>query len=451
MDAITNHGAKCLFLAHLTELVQQSYDKFVLVAPELENKTAIFSSSLAQKDVADITIGSRQSVARGLEDFNEKVSLIIIDECHLMGEDGEWDRIIDHFKALNPKLRVLGLTGTCFRLGEGYIYGEGKRWSEPCYKVGMDDMIKLGCLTKFRYKVKEITDLKGISRANGDYAVGEQGEVLSAVEHMDSVRLAIEDYAKNRKSIIVFASSIDHSERLAEHLGCKCVHSRMGKEERRRNIDEFKEGKTRILVNPVMLTIGFDAPRIDCVVMARKTLSPALYVQSIGRALRLFEGKQDALVLDLVGNYFDHGDPCNPIIKEGKEVVEREPEMNICPECFELVHPLMAQCPSCWHDMFEVEMEREEKVKKIINERQKLVEIEDAKVILKKKWVKEDHRTRKGNLGRLFCLKVEGEEKPWFRFVSYTSKQKGIAERFEKLEVGRRYAFEENSFGKWIN
>lgn len=448
-SSLEKYSVKCIFLAHLTELVQQTHDKFIQVAPDLASKTAIFSSSLAQKDVGDITIGSRQSVARGLKNFG-KVHLIICDECHLMSEEGQWDKIFNHFLALNPRLRIVGLSGTPFRLGSGFIYGEGKRWDEPCFKTGMEEMIKMGYLSKFRYKVKVVADLSGIPKVGGELHQGQMGEVMSEGSHMGSVKKAIDEHAKDRKHIIVFAVNIYHAERLAEFLGCECVHSRLGADLWRKRVDAFKSGEQRILVNVSQLSIGFDAPETDCVIMARKTLSPALYVQKIGRGLRVAEGKKDCVILDLVGNYFEHGNPCDPNVKE-KEKSDKDPEMNICPECFELVHPLMAQCPSCWCDMDKYREERERKKQADINKRIEMEEIDPAKVILKKKWVKEDHRTRRGNLGRLFCLKVEGEEKPWFRFVSYTSKQKGIGERFEKLEVGRRYAFEENSFGKWIN
>ena len=75
--ALTQHGAKCLFLAHLQELVSQTYDKFVKVAPHLADRVGIFSAGLARKEVADITIGSRQSVAKGLK-FFDKVNLSLI-------------------------------------------------------------------------------------------------------------------------------------------------------------------------------------------------------------------------------------------------------------------------------------------------------------------------------------------------------------------------------------
>jgi len=103
---------------------------------------------------------------------------------------------------------------------------------------------------------------------------------------MASVVKAIEDYAQGRQHIIVFAVTIEHAERLADLLGCFAVHSKLKREVWRDRVDEFKEGRQRILVNVSQLSIGFDAPCIDCVIFARPTKSPALFTQMAGRSLR---------------------------------------------------------------------------------------------------------------------------------------------------------------------
>ena len=86
---------------------------------------------------------------------------------------------------------------------------------------------------------------------------------------------------------MVFAVTIEHAEALAEFLGCEAVHSKLDKDTWRDRVDRFKSGVARILVNVTQLSIGFDAPRIDCIVLARPTMSPALFVQMIGRSLRV--------------------------------------------------------------------------------------------------------------------------------------------------------------------
>ncbi len=449
---LKTYGARCLFLAHLQELVQQTYDKFEAVAPELMSKTSIFASGLNLREVSDITIGSRQSVARGLNLFDEPVNMIIHDECHLIGEDGEFDKIVNHFLALNPRLRVVGITGTPYRLGVGRIYGEQKRWEKPCFEVGMREMTDQGYLSPIRYKMvvsdKLKSDLGMVKKVAGEYNQGQLANTMTNRVHLGSVKHAIEDYAADRKSIIVFAVNINHGEALAKILGARCVHSRMPKDEWREIVDDFKDGKSRIIVNIGQLSIGFDAPRADCGVLARPTKSPAVYVQQIGRTVRLFEGKQDALVLDLVGNFDEHGSPYDPIVLE-KGDSKKDPEYNICPECMELVEPDLEDCPECGACMKE---QIEERGKRIKMEQKKLemreIEMSSHKVV--SKWAKKNHITKKGNIGTFYCLKIHGREKPLFRFESEDAKEKRIRKMFDEIVVGERYQLKKDSYGEWI-
>ena len=422
-----------------------------MVAPQLRDRVGIFSSGHDRKEVADITIGSRQSVALGLKKFS-KINLIVIDEAHLMSDDGQFDHIISYFLALNPRLRVLGITGTPYRLKGGFIYGEGKRFPKLAHRTGMKEMIEAGFLSPFKYKMKVDQkmkdDLEKIALVSGEYNQGSLGETMQDSIHMNSVRIAIEEHAQDRKHIIAFATNIKHAEALAFVLKCKCVHSQMHKDDVRKNIDDFKNGVSRILVNVGILSIGFDAPITDCAVLARPTMSPAMYTQMIGRALRISEGKKDALILDLVGNYSKHGSPMDPYVKEAKK---KEPEPNVCPECFDVVPPELSICPECGYNLKEIVEAREKKEKKLEQERILMEEIDVKKSLVVKKWAKDPHITGKGNYGILFCIKVRGKSKPLFKFAGHNSKwMDGVVDNFNKIEVGEYYEIQENSYGGWI-
>lgn len=450
--SLETYGVKCVFLAHLTELIQQTYEKFVKVAPHLETKTAIFAAGLAQKDLAEITIASRQTMARNLNLFLDKISLVIIDEVHLLNEDGEFDKIIDHLLKINPRLKVLGVTGTPFRLKTGYIYGDGKRFSEPCYQVGMKEMTDAGFLAPLRYKMVVSDDLKkdlgGLDMVGGEYNQKQLGETMSEKMHMGSVKFAIAEHAMDRKSIIVFAVNIAHGEALAEMLGAKCIHSKMKKDEWRKAVDDFKEGKARILVNINQASIGFDSPIIDCVVLARPTKSPAIFIQSVGRSCRISEGKQDALILDLVGNHEEHGSPYDPIVKVAGSK-SKQPEFNVCPECFELVEPDIEVCPECGALMKE-QIEKRKAKKRIEQKRLEMREIELSSYKVVRKWAKANHMTKKGNIGTFYCIKIHGREKPLFRFESENAKEKRVKKLFDEVVVGERYLLKSDSYGEWI-
>jgi len=441
--AVHQWGAKCLFLAHLTELVVQTVEKFRAVDSTVE--CGLFMGK--SKQVADVTVGTRQTVGKNLESFGA-VNLIIIDEVHLYSS--QYQEIVDYFLAKNPRLRVLGVTGTPYKLGQGFIYGEGTTWGDLVFQTTMDQMIRLGYLSQYRYKIDDggvKDDLGKVSKVAGEYNEGELGELMSREVHMASVAKAIEDYAGERKHIIVFAVTIEHAERLAGLLGCFAVHSKLKKEVWRDRVDEFKAGRQRILVNVSQLSIGFDAPCIDCVIFARPTKSPALFTQMAGRGLRVTEGKSDCLMLDLVGNYRTHGLPSNPKVRakgEKESKSEGEPTAKVCEECLEVIPVGGKVCPACGH----IHIEEVEEV----DARQKLVEVEakDERLTLVRWWEK-PKVSKMGYHGVLFVAKVEERDKPLFKSASNgTAKQGKIREQLKELKTGDKIEIVSTPYGDWI-
>ena len=444
--AVDEFGAKCLFLAHLTELVVQTVDKFNAVAPELSCGVVMGN----QKKVCDVTVGTRQTVGKNLDLF-EKINLIIIDEVHLYGP--QYQKIVDHFLEKNPRLRVVGVTGTPFNLKEGWIYGDKKIWPDPFHASTMDQMIDMGYLSPYRYKMAESLDdeLQGIKKTAGEFNEGDLGEMMQEEHHMGTVKHAIEAYAYDRKRIMVFAVTIEHAEKLADFLGCFAVHSKLKKDDWREKVDRFKSGDERILVNVSQLSIGFDCPEVDCVVVARPTMSPALHVQIFGRGMRISEGKKDCLFLDLVGNYLRHGLPSNPKVRNPKEKQDdRESEdakSKVCPECFEVVEGEETVCPHCGAELT---------VKKdIINrdEAIKMMEIErenNAHRFIK--WWEKDAISNSGYHGVRFCLSVTNREKPVFKFVTNgAAKQEKVRIRLREFNHGDIVNIIDTAYGPWVS
>ena len=439
----TEYGAKCLFIAHLKELVEQTVDKFSKVAPGLS--CGVFMG--AKKQDADIVVGTWQTIARNLESIGA-VNLIIIDEVHYYSK--KYQDIVDYFLNLNPRLRVLGVTGTPYNLKEGWIYGEKKIWPEPCFDARIDQMIELGYLSPYRYKMAdEMKELDQVKKTAGEFNESELEGLLTEERHMGTVKHVIETYASDRKSIMIFCVTIEHAEKLASFLGVEAVHSKLNSQQVRSRIDAFKSGKTRIIVNVSMLTVGFDAPSVDCLVVARPTLSPALFVQMAGRSLRIAEGKKDALILDLVGNYLRHGLPSNPKIRKPKEKEDaKEKEKNtasVCPECFEIVEDGTI-CPYCGAELLAKKeiIERDEALKmKEIERERSAPRMEGAGY--------KPHVTKKGNEGTLCTILVCGRDRPLFRFCGRgTAKEKKEKDRIDNMERGQKLEIIETAYGPWI-
>jgi len=106
----------------------------------------------------------------------------------------------------------------------------------------------------------------------------------------------------------------------------------------------------KYLVNVNVLTTGFDAPNVDCIVLLRPTASPGLYYQMVGRGFRLCPDKTDCLVLDYGGNILRHG-PVDAI-----QIAERDADGNgkapakECPECQAVIHAAYSVCPDCGYE-----------------------------------------------------------------------------------------------------
>lgn len=354
IKALLEEGKKVLVLAHRSNLIQQAYDKLKL---STGIEASIYCASLGSKRMDDITIASIQSIAHYHHEFNFDV--VIIDEVHRVPPMDQKSQYCEVINKLNCK--VIGLTATPYRLSEGYIYGEGKLFTQLDYEIGIKQLIDEGYLTKFVHHVTQKLDLKDIKKSAGDYNVGELSEEMVKTVHLDNMKRDIDEYASDRKHIIIFCVTIDHAEKVKEMLGGVIVHSKMKMADRIEALASFDRGEHRYLINVAVLIEGYDCTIIDCVLQARPTKSPALYVQQIGRGLRLHEGKEDCLILDLANNGREHGIVTNvrvsSIAEKKAEAKEGgEPEDKVCDECFQLNPPEALVCENCGHSLI-VEVE----------------------------------------------------------------------------------------------
>ena len=168
---------RVLVLAHVKELVAQNHGKYQALGLQEGLQADLFSAGLGQKEnLRRVVFGSIQSVARNLPRFSEPVSLVIIDECHRVGEeeDSQYHQLIAHLKSHNPALKILGLTATPYRLGLGYIYNyhyrgmvrttEPRFFADCIFELPLRQMIKQGYLTRPR--------LIGKVRISGEILLG---------------------------------------------------------------------------------------------------------------------------------------------------------------------------------------------------------------------------------------------------------------------------------------
>ncbi|MFT6406397.1 MAG: DNA repair protein RadD, partial [Marinomonas primoryensis] len=339
---------RVICLAHVKELVEQNHAKFLATG----SSAGIFSAGLNQKtSSAKTTFASIQSISASLTAFDDPVSLIIIDECHRvsMEESGQYNKTIEHFKTLNPKVKILGLTATPYRLGSGWIYhrhyhGYTRQCTDSIFKkcifeLPLQHMVKKGYLTPpihydaaiAHYDFSLLTESLDGEQNTDDIALNElihkHPRVTKAVAEQ------ILQLSQDRQGVMIFAATIDHAKEIASYLPEEQTALITGKtkiKQRDALIAKFKAREIKFLVNVSVLTTGFDAPHVDVIAILRPTQSISLFQQIVGRGLRLSPGKKDCLILDYTNNGYNIFQP---------EIGEKRPTQDSvavqihCPEC----------------------------------------------------------------------------------------------------------------------
>ena len=340
--------ARVYVLAHREQLIWQARSKLCQVWPECEKDIGLACASTGRKvDVyKPIVIGSPQTLSHGPETL-PRADMVIIDECHRLApanKDSQYRRLIDAMRGNSPEMRLVGVTATPYRLGQGLIYGEqckdkGANWFDSmCFSIGTELLQEQGYLVPLRLFAPVDPDLSEVGTADGDYIVKQLSDTMSKAVHVHSALDAVERHASDRKHIVVFAVSIQHAEILRDSFRetgrkAEAVHSKMPHGERLRILDAFDSGEIEVLCNVGVLTEGWDCKSVDCMVMCRPTKSPALYVQMAGRGLRTCKGKKDCIMLDVSGNWTRHGRPENPDVKSKNKTEPIPPQGRRCPEC----------------------------------------------------------------------------------------------------------------------
>ncbi|WP_227368915.1 DEAD/DEAH box helicase [Halomonas sp. M20] len=343
---------RVLVLAHVRELVEQNHAKYQAYGLQAD----IFSAGLKRKESKrQVVFGSVQSVVRNLDAFaNERdedgFTLLVIDECHRVSpdKDASYRQVVDHLRQANPRLKILGLTATPYRLGQGFIYhrhhhgmvrGEADCFFQECvFEQPLRLMVKQGYLappTRVDAAVERYDFSQLAPNVRGLYAEEELNRVVRGNRATPTIIEEIMIRARDRRGVMLFAATVDHAEEILGYLPgdeAALITGATPSKERRRLIDAFKTHQLKYLVNVSVLTTGFDAPHVDLIAILRPTESVGLYQQIIGRGLRLAPNKMDCLILDYAGNPWDLYAP---------EIGAPKPDSDS--------EPVQVECPACGH------------------------------------------------------------------------------------------------------
>ena len=362
-------GTRVLILAHQKELIVQNSN-------ELLN---IFNSELVDVGINSAGLKSRDTDHRvifaGIQSVHKKAwhlgsfDLVIVDEVHrvAVNAEGTYRSFLKDVKTINPKCVIVGLTATAFRMKGGLICDESNKeriFHKICYEAKIPELIdanhpnnrdkKQYLCTLISKNSVNCADMTGVHKTAGEYNLKEMEVAFDKNDLISRTVREIKELAFDRKKILVFTAGVKHAQNVYEKLlevgfSAGIIHSKKSQKENDFEIQKFKNGEIKVLVNIEILTTGFNERAIDCIAMIRSTASAGLYCQIVGRGFRIHPSKENCLFLDFGNNILTHG-PIDKIEirqkKGGGSEIGTAP-MKECPKCHAAIFAGSMECPEC--------------------------------------------------------------------------------------------------------
>ena len=349
---------RVIVIAHVSELLEQNAKAIQGQCPGIH--LTFYNAKMKQKNMSgQVIVGSIQSIYKKAHQIqNPPADIIIIDEAHMIPHDGDgmYRRFFNDMKQINPYVKCIGYTATPFRAKGGLLHkGKGALFDGICYEIGIVDLINQGYLSPILTPTMSMKmDTSGVAVHGGDYVAKQLEQAVDTDEITQACVDEIMDYCAGRNKWLVVTTGINHCEHVRDEIrsrgiACEMLTGKTPTEERNHIIAWHKERaqETRCLVNVSVLTTGYDNPHIDLLVFMRPTRSPVLYIQMIGRALRIAPGKHDAIVLDF-GAVIETLGPIDQIrLPQKREGQEGKAPSKTCPECGEENHAAARICIQC--------------------------------------------------------------------------------------------------------
>jgi DNA repair protein RadD len=334
-------GEKLLIIQPSKELLEQNYNKFI----GLGGEASIYSASMNEKEIGSITyatIGSVIGIAHKFKDMG--ISKVIIDECDRFPR--EPSGMLRKFLSSAKITHILGLTATPLKLqtnmGEDGPFSKlvmltskskkGNFFKKIIHVAQINEMVQLGFWSPLLYESYDFNTGELLYNSNkADYT---DDSIKRAYKNQNIGGKIIRKVAEltDRKSILVAVPTIDEAMDLAGRIPNSApLYSGMAAKERNQIVEDFKNGKIRVILQVNILTVGFDYPQLDCIITGRPTASLSWWYQFVGRVTRIHPEKRNGLVIDFVGSvpkfgkvedlYFKYEEPLWKLYGEGKKLL----------------------------------------------------------------------------------------------------------------------------------
>lgn len=320
----TRPSDRVLVLCHSEAILSQTKDVFKSVFGD-EYSYGMYNGREKTLRRPDFLFANLQSMNLHLEEFAaNEFSYIVMDEAHHAPAE-TFRKVVDHFV---PNF-LLGMTATPDRMDGADLDGI---FGETVYECDIVDAVRNGWLASVDYRLEldELQNLDSFLYTNRPICIKQLNRELFIPKRDEEIVRLIRERSSEKKdpTIVIFCQTINHAERIANIMeDAVVIHSELPKTEQKKRLDAFREGKAKVVCVVNMLNEGIDIPRTDIIVFLRVTQSNVIFLQQLGRGLRLTEGKDDVLVLDFVAT----ADRLNQIFelerefkgKEGKPVTSK--------------------------------------------------------------------------------------------------------------------------------
>ena len=314
-------GERVLVLAHRGELLDQASDKLqkstgLKTATEKAEKTSL--GSFFRVVVGSVqTLQQEKRLSKFPPDFFDT---IVVDEAHHCISNG-YQRVLKHFEEAS----VLGVTATPDR---GDMKNLGSYFESLAYEYTLPKAIKEGYLSPIKALTIPLKlDLSAVKQQAGDFSSRDLGTALDP--YLENIADEMIKHCSNRKTV-VFLPLVKTSQKFKAILnerGFKAAEVNGSSQDRAEILEDFENDKYNVLCNSMLLTEGWDCPSVDCIIVLRPTKVRSLYSQMVGRGTRLYEGKEELLLLDFLWHTERH-ELCHPahLIASSDEVAKKMTE-----------------------------------------------------------------------------------------------------------------------------
>ncbi|MFJ6904095.1 DEAD/DEAH box helicase [Streptomyces griseoluteus] len=295
---------RVLVVAHAKDLVQQLERALWRHLPK-EVPTRLLTGDTRPDDLSGVTCATVGSALPAVR-FGYRPELVMVDEAHHVGNDGQYDELLSELQ----ESQQFGVTATPWR---GDAHDISHHFGPASYTLGIEEGMRRGYLAKVDYRLfVDNVDWDVVKAASEhEYGLADLNSRLFLPQRDESIRdeLATAWASTVNPRAIVFCRTVEHAEQLADLLrrtplwsGALPLHAGLNKRERQSRLLAFRAGEVPILTSVDILNEGVDVPDVNILCFARVTHSRRIFVQQLGRGLRLRDGKQRVTVLDFVSD-----------------------------------------------------------------------------------------------------------------------------------------------------